>query len=88
MSDLEDNAPDTTPRPRQDVMRLPQRFLYRKTGCTEPDFGVCYPIGKRWHLTAGVGFAMFTSDPWEVLGQVLGDITEFRWIDNDYNWTE
>ena len=79
---------DTDPSVQSIVMRLPQRFQYRKTSCSDFEFGVCYPMGKRWRVDVGSGFGTFDDDPWEVLGQVLGDIEEFRWIDRDYGWHE
>lgn len=66
--------------------RLPQRFRYRKPSCNGWDFGVVYPMGKRWHINAGAGFGSFESDPWEILGHIIGDVDEFQWIDNDYGW--
>ena len=42
-----------------------------------------------WRIRAGVGSASFESDPWEILGQVIGgNVAEFVWIDNDYGWME
>lgn len=71
-----------------ELTRLPQRFKYRKPGCREWDFGVCYPMGKRWRIQCGAGFSSFEEDPWEDLGQIIGDVTEFHWIDNDFGWKE
>lgn len=47
---------------------------------------MCWPMGNKWKIDADTGFGTFEEAPWEMLGQVLGDIEEFEWIDNDYGW--
>jgi hypothetical protein len=70
--------------------RLPQRFRYRKPGCNYRyngwDYGVCNPCGDGWESKSELGDAWFGDDPWEVLGQILGDVEAFEWIDNDFGW--
>jgi hypothetical protein len=80
-----ENNADPAPVDRV-VMRFPQRFKYRKPLCSGFDFGVCYPMGKRWRVDVGFGHGTFDTDPWESLGQILGEVEEFAWIDNDHNW--
>jgi len=68
--------------------RLPQRFRYRKPGCIGWDFGVCTPWSKKWSVMGFAGICSFESDPWEVLGHIIGDVEAFEWIDNDFGWEE
>lgn len=71
--------------------RLPQRFQYRKDGNGQWENGVCIPVvsGNHhyWRIWAGQGFSLFDDDPWEEMGLVLGDVSGFRWLDNDYGWS-
>ncbi len=66
--------------------RLPQRFRWKERNDSEWEYETITPGHTMWHIQCGVGSGMFESDPWEVLGLVLGDIAEFEWIDNDYGW--
>jgi hypothetical protein len=68
--------------------RLPQRFRYRVPGRNEWDFGVCFPVYKRWQIQTGDCVGSFESDPWEMLGHILGDVEAFQWIDNGFGWSE
>lgn len=76
---------------------VPQRFRYghAEKGNGPTRFGCCLPVrvprqvnrGWEWHIVAyGGAFGGFDSDPWEVMGTVLGDVKWFEWIDNDYGW--
>lgn len=67
--------------------RLPQRFRWKERNDSDWEYEAIMPGHSMWHIQCGVGSATFESDPWEVLGHVLGDIAEFEWIDNDYGWT-
>lgn len=71
--------------------RLPQRFKWRDAKGESWQYGVCFPRTSEpgyvyWAIHVGVSIDHFDSDPWETLGQVLGDVHEFHWIDNDYGW--
>lgn len=70
--------------------RLPQRFQYRRNGNGQWKNGVCMPVvygGHHcWLIRAENGFSSFDDDPWEAMGSVLGDVSGFRWLDNDYGW--
>jgi len=66
--------------------RLAQRFRYRKTGCKEWEYGVCLPWKGKWAVLAFAGICSFNDDPWEIMGHVLGEVSAFEWIDNDYGW--
>ena len=39
-----------------------------------------------WTIVAGETSASFDDDPWEAMGQVIGDAAAFRWVDNDHGW--
>lgn len=74
---------------------LPQRFQYKKRGDDRWHFGCCVPQPpvmtrtgpiEPWRiLVADISYG-FDETPWEILGQLIGDVTHFRWIDNDYAW--
>lgn len=73
-----------------DTIRLPQRFQYRSNSSERWRDGVCFPMechGVRyWSIRAGAGHGSFDDDPWEMVGRIIGDVSHFRWIDNDYGW--
>lgn len=68
----------------------PQRFRWRTRGYARWKYGCCVhmPTWERWmiHTFGLTGEFTFESDPWEVMGQVLCDVAEFQWLDNDLNW--
>lgn len=71
--------------------RVPQRFQWMDTKGSLWQYGVCFPrvadSGYRyWVIYIPPLIQHFDNDPWEILGQMLGDIHEFHWIDNDYDW--
>ncbi|TWT57212.1 hypothetical protein KOR42_05700 [Thalassoglobus neptunius] len=71
--------------------RFPQRFRYRKHGGDRWYFGVAVAsslIPDSWRIECleQRGFGGFDSDPWELLGHIIGDVEAFEWIDNDYRW--
>lgn len=68
--------------------RLPQRFRYQDIRGNRWMFGWCIPRPQgNWSAeTFGGGFGSFTTDPWEILGHIIGDVAEFQWIDNDHGW--
>lgn len=73
--------------------RLPQRFRYRKMCGDHWRYGVAVPHPTNpptWRIEClnSCGFGGFESDPWEILGHILGDVAEFEWIDHDYAWSE
>jgi hypothetical protein len=80
-------GPGKLHNPKQCDCRPPQRFKYRDRGGISWQFGACFPVGgARWQIIAGKGFSLFDEDPWEIMGQILGDIEAFEWIDNDLGW--
>ena len=70
--------------------RRPQRFRYRKRPGGIWQFGACFPVEDAgtawWWIRTLTGHASFDDDPWEVLGHVIGYVTDFEWIDHDYGW--
>lgn len=68
----------------------PQRFRWRANGIGRWHFGACVYAAafEIWSInTFGHGDVIFFStDPWEVMGQVIGDAAVFEWIDNDMGW--
>lgn len=77
--------------PRELVERRPQRFRFRDSKTSNWRFGVCTPVENgRWfaEVLLSKGFGSFDDEPWEVLGQILGAIEAFEWIDNDFGWAE
>lgn len=72
-------------------IRLPQRFQWMERNGGPWLNGIVVPssdvdLGERWHIRSHGMFGSFDDDPWEVMGQILGDIADLRWIDNDYGW--
>lgn len=73
---------------------VPQRFRYgtTKKGDGPTKFGCCIPFrapnGWRWYAVIPEGLALFDADPWESLGQLIGDAKWFEWIDNAHGWHE
>lgn len=66
-------------------MRLPQRFRWiERDG--ETHYGACLPKPEGWWAVTEFYSVRFYEDPWENLGQVIGDAERFEWIDNDFNW--
>ncbi len=66
---------------------LPQRFQWKDHSDGPWRNGVTMPNGSGyWTILAGSGFENFDDDPWETMGHIIGDATDFRWIDNDYGW--
>ena len=71
--------------------RLPQRFRYQAIRGDRWRHGVAVPHPTdppTWRIEClnSCGFGGFDSDPWEILGHIIGDVDEFQWIDNDYGW--
>lgn len=66
--------------------KLPQRFRFLKNG--EWKYGVCYSFAAQWRIMLFISayFGSFDDDPWETMGQIIGDVERFEWIDNDYGW--
>ena len=68
----------------------PQRFRWLTPGTTRWRFGAClYALAfDLWEIhTFGHQRVMtFEEDPWEILGQVIGDVDKFEWIDNEMEW--
>ena len=76
---------------------IPQRFKYLEHGSDVWDYGVCYQVHyalvpPKWWIEVLTGYeesmAHFETNPWEVMGAVIGDVDEFAWIDNDYRWID
>lgn len=68
------------------TQREPQQFRFRCLCSATWIYGVCIPRGNEWIAQAKNGSATFINDPWEALGQVLGYVVDFEWIDNDFGW--
>lgn len=68
----------------------PQRFRWRSRGYARWKYGCCVhlPSLDRWTIcTFGLESEVgFDSDPWEVMGVVVGDAEAFEWLDNDLQW--
>jgi len=72
-------------------IRLPQRFQWKDDHDGPWLNGVVFPYnspdgGEWWSIRAGSGHGSFDDDPWEIMEHILGEFSEFRWIDNDYDW--
>jgi len=78
-AELFDTKPFRTPR-------IPQRFVFDDDG--RRGYGICWPLADGcWKLDTMRGGALFDSDPWEVLGHVIGqNASSVAWIDNDFGW--
>lgn len=71
--------------------RKPQRFRYRKPGGDRWKWGVAVPhptVPRTWRIEClnSAGFGGFDTDPWEILGHIIGDVEAFEWTDNDHGW--
>lgn len=72
------------------VEHPPQRFRWRSRGYARWKYGCCVHL-PTFHMWMIVTFGLqndrsFASDPWEILGHIIGDAAEFQWLDNDLNW--
>ena len=72
--------------------KLPQRFTYRCADDQQWYFGMCAPSGIRagWWSVVASQYGRFdyrtTLTPAASIVEMMDDIVEVRWIDNDYNW--
>jgi len=74
-------------RPKDSIP--PQRFQWRALDGSPWRFGACFysPSCEWWEIKTESGYAHFEEDPWESMGNLIGDATEFEWIDNDMEWS-
>ena len=88
-----ENGNRNAPRKPPGADRVPQRFAY----WVRPGqyfYGCCFPqVDTRgrflyWYIREECGgFATFNDNPWETMGQVIGDdVAGLHWIDNEYGW--
>lgn len=70
----------------------PQRFKWRDNLIRRWKFGVCLwnCTHEVWeiHTFGHCNVVHFEEDPWEVIGQVVGDAHELVFIDNDFGWVQ
>jgi hypothetical protein len=70
----------------------PQRFKWRDAPLKSWNYGTCLWVqaDERWEVyTFGhCDVVTFDCDPWEVMGQVVGDAYELIFIDNDFDWVQ
>lgn len=67
--------------------KLPQRFRYKPDSDSVWQYGVVIPRDNIWLIRAARGHGSFSEDPRESLGSIIGDVSAFEWIDNQFGWT-
>lgn len=75
-------------KPKHDI--APQRFRWRGPGFFRWKYGACVYNGAfdLWeiHTFGHASIMTFEECPWEIIGQVVCDCSEFEWIDNEMEW--
>ena len=68
--------------------RLPQRFRYQAIRGNRWIHGIVM-VGSmgQWTIHTATGlFSNLVTDPGTEIRDIIGDVDEFQWIDNDYGW--
>jgi len=77
---------------KPDANTPPQRFRWKLNGIGRWRFGCCVYCAtfELWeaHTFGAHDVDLFDDDPWESLGQLIGDADILEWIDNDMGWAD